>query len=55
MESDRELILTGVDYEEDHYTACSLERNGKVSWSDWGPLSGLIDKAGVTTVYRRWE
>ena len=52
---DRVLILTGVDYEEDHYTACSLERNGKVSWSDWGPLSGLIDKAGVTTVYRRWE
>ncbi len=55
VESDRVLILTGVDYEEDHYTACSLERNGKVSWSDWGPLSGLIDKAGVTTVYRRWE
>ena len=55
VKSDRVLILTGVDYEEDHYTACSLERNGKVSWSDWGPLSGLIDKAGVTTVYRRWQ
>lgn len=55
VESERVLILTGVDYEEDHYTACALERNGKVSWSDWGPLSGLIDKAGVTTVYRRWQ
>lgn len=53
--AERVLILTGVDYEEDQYTACELEINGKVKWSQWGPLSGLIDKVGVTTVYRRWQ
>ena len=52
-EVERVLILTGVDREEGTYTACELERNGKVNWGQWGPLSGLIDAADFTTVYRR--
>lgn len=52
--AERVLILTEVDYDEDAYTACELKLNGKVKWSEWGPISGLIDKPGVTTVYRRW-
>lgn len=51
---ERVLILTSVDYDEDLYSACELKYNGRVKWSQWGPLSGLIDKAGVTTVFRRW-
>ncbi|MEY8389385.1 S-layer homology domain-containing protein [Oscillospiraceae bacterium 38-13] len=52
---ERVLILTEVDYDEDLYTACELELNGKVKWSQWGPISGLIDKMGVTMVIRRWQ
>ena len=52
---ERVLILTEVDYEEDYYAACELKANGKVKWNQWGPLSGLIDKMGVTAVFRRWE
>lgn len=52
--TERILILTGVDYEKDAYTACGLKRNGKVKWSDWGPISGLVDGSGFTTVYKRW-
>ncbi len=51
--AERVLILTGVDAGEDAYTACELRRNGKVDWSEWGPLSGLVDAAGFTTVYSR--
>lgn len=50
---ERVLILTGVDREEDSYTACQLERNGKVDWDEWGPLSGLVDLRGFTTIYSR--
>ena len=50
---ERVLILTGVDREEDTYTACELEKNGKVDWDEWGPLSGLVDIMGFTTVYSR--
>lgn len=50
---ERVLILTGLDREEDSYTACELEMNGKVKWDSWGPISGLIDIKGFTTVYRR--
>ena len=50
---ERVLILTGVDREEDNYTACELELNGKVKWDAWGPISGLIDIKGFTLVYRR--
>jgi len=49
---DRVLILTGVNEEEDTYTACELE-NDKVNWSEWGPLSGLVDAPDFTTVYSR--
>lgn len=52
---ERVLVLTGVDYEEDTYTACELELDGKVAWDEWGPLSGLIDIKGFTVVYRRWN
>lgn len=52
-EIERELILTGIDREEGTYTACELERNGKVKWGQWGPLSGLIDAMDFTTVYSR--
>lgn len=52
-DAERVLILTGVDREEDRYTACELERNGKVKWDQWGPLSGLVDAAGFTEVYSR--
>ncbi len=51
---ERVMILTSVDHEEGFYTACELNLNGKVNWSQWGFISGLIDKPGVTTVYRRW-
>lgn len=51
--AERVLILTGVDREKDSFAACELKENGKVSWSAWGPLSGLIDRHGVTTVYSR--
>lgn len=54
-EVERVLILTGVDWEEDAYTACELVRNGKVDWDEWGPLSGLVDARGFTTVYSRWK
>lgn len=54
-EVERVLILTGVDREEGTYTACGLEQNGKVDWDEWGPLSGLVDAVGFTTVYRRWK
>ena len=47
------LILTSVDREEDAYTACELEKNGKVDWDEWGPLSGLVDATGFTTIYSR--
>lgn len=50
----RVLTLTGVDYGKDTYTACELKKNGKVKWSDWGPISGLVDGFGFTTVYKRW-
>lgn len=53
--TERVLLLTSVDREEDLYTACELERNGKLDWSEWGPLSGLIDAPYFTTVYRRWK
>ena len=52
-EAERVLILTAVDREEDAYAACSLEKNGKLEWDEWGPLSGLVDAAGFTTVYSR--
>lgn len=51
----RVLILTGVDREEDAYTACELKLNGKVKWDVWGPISGLVDAMGFTTVYSRWK
>lgn len=50
---ERVLILTNVDYEKDTYTACELKKNGKVKWSGWGPISGLVDSFGFTTVYSR--
>lgn len=50
---ERVLILTSVDREEDAYTACELEKNGKVDWDEWGPLSGLVDATGFTTIYSR--
>lgn len=50
---ERVLILTEVDQEEDLYTACELELDGKVKWDAWGPISGLIDVRGFTLVYRR--
>lgn len=53
--AERVLILTGVDREEDSYTACELTLDGKVKWDAWGPLSGLVDAAGFTTVYSRWK
>lgn len=52
---ERVLILTSIDQEEDLYTACELEQNGKVRWDSWGPLSGLVDIKGFTTVYSRWR
>lgn len=52
---ERVLILTGVDREEGTYTACELEKNGKVDWGQWGPLSGLVDAGDFTTVFRRWR
>jgi len=51
--AERVLILTGVDREEDAYTACELRRGRKIDWSEWGPLSGLIGAQGITTVYTR--
>lgn len=51
--AERVLILTGVDREEDTYTACELRSGRKVDWSEWGPLSGLISAASITTVYTR--
>lgn len=53
--TERVLILTGVDPEKDNYTACELKDGGKVKWSEWGPISGLVDKFGFTTVYSRWK
>ena len=52
---ERVLILTGVDREEDTYTACELKLNRKVKWDEWGSLSGLVDALGFTTVYSRWK
>lgn len=52
-DTERVLILTGADQEKDTYTARELEKNGKVKWSGWGPISGLVD--GLTTVYSRWK
>lgn len=52
---ERVLVLTGVDREEGTYTACELEKNGKVDWGQWGPLSGLVDAGDFTTVFRRWK
>ena len=54
-DAERVLILTGVDREGDSYTACELEKNGKVNWDEWGSLSGLIDITGFTMVYSRWK
>ena len=54
-EVERVLILTGVDREEGAHTACELEKNGKVDWDQWGPLSGLVDATGFTMVYSRWR
>lgn len=54
-DAERVLILTSVDYENDNYTACQLELNGKVDWGEWGPISGLVDSPRFTTAYRRWE
>lgn len=51
--AERVLILTGVDREEDLYTACELELHGKVKWDVQEPLSGLVDAMGFTTVYSR--
>ena len=51
---ERVLILIALDQEEDTYTACELELNGKVKWDAWGPISGLVDVRGFTLVYRRW-
>lgn len=53
-EVERVLIILEANHEEDFYTACELKLNEKIKWTQWGPISGLIDKAGVTTVYRRW-
>ena len=53
--ADRVIILTGLDREEDSYTACELEAHGKVKWDQWGPISGLVDADGFTTVYSRWK
>lgn len=53
QEVERVLIVTGLDKEEGNYTACELERNGKVKWDAWGPISGLVDAKGFTLVYRR--
>lgn len=55
QEMERVLILTGLDQEEDTYTACELVQNEKVKWDTWGPISGLVDARGFTTVYRRWK
>ena len=44
-----------LDREEGTYTACELEKNGKVDWGQWGPLSGLVDAEDFTTVFRRWR
>lgn len=52
---ERVLVVTGVDREEDTYTACELKKSGKVDWDQWGPISGLVDAPGFTTVYRRWK
>lgn len=52
-EVERVLILTGIDREEDFFTACELEKNGKVNWDSWGSLSGLVDITGFTMVYSR--
>lgn len=49
---ERVLILTIVDRGRT-CTACELEKDGKVNWGQWGPLSGLVDAAGLTTVYNR--
>lgn len=54
-EVERVLILTSIDREEDFFTACELEKNGKVKWDSWGSLSGLIDIKGFTLVYSRWR
>ena len=54
-DAERVLVLTGIDREEDCYTACELERNGKVKWDSWGPLSGLVNVTGFTMVYSRWR
>lgn len=52
---ERVLVVTGVDREEDTYTACEVRKTGKVDWDQWGPISGLVDAPGFTTVYRRWK
>lgn len=52
---ERVLVVTGVDREEGTYTACEVGKNGKVDWDQWGPISGLVDAPGFTTVYRRWK
>lgn len=50
---ERSLIITGLDREGDLYTACELVEDGKVKWDSWGPISGLVDAMGFTTVYKR--
>ena len=54
QETERVLIITGLDREDGNYTACELVQNEKVKWDTWGPVSGLVDARGFTTVYRRW-
>lgn len=51
--AERVVILTSVDPETYHYTACEFRTSEKVRWTAWGNLNEFIDDR-LTTVYKRY-
>lgn len=49
----RVLVITGVDEETGAYTACDLQMNKKLDWSEWGNLKDFID-ASISCIYSRY-
>lgn len=49
----RVLVITSVDAETGDYTACDLQLNKKLDWSEWGNLKDFID-ASISCIYSRY-
>lgn len=48
----RVLVILSVD-EDGGYTACSLQRDGKMDWSEWGSLKDFVDRP-ISCIYSRY-